>query len=72
MKKPYSMYENKICCDLRDGRVTAEELDRCSTCDYSQVISNGLSAASNEILKNRSGEDIVDADIERQFRASEG
>lgn len=32
-KKAYSMYENKICCDLRDGKVTKEELDRCSTCE---------------------------------------
>ena len=31
--KPYSMYENKICCDFRDGRVTKEYLDGCSTCD---------------------------------------
>ena len=32
-KKPYSMYENRIVRDLRDGRVTREELDRCSTCE---------------------------------------
>lgn len=32
-KKPYSMYENKICCDYRDGLVSKEELDRCSTCE---------------------------------------
>ena len=32
-KKPYSMYENEICRDYRDGKVTKEELDRCSTCD---------------------------------------
>ena len=33
MKKPYSMYENKIVRDLRDGKVTKEELDKCSTCE---------------------------------------
>ena len=33
MKKPYSMYENKIVRDYRDGKVTKEELDRCSTCE---------------------------------------
>ena len=33
VSKPYSMYENKICRDLRDGFVTNEELDKCSTCD---------------------------------------
>lgn len=31
--KPYSMYENKICKELRDGRVTKEQLDRRSTCE---------------------------------------
>lgn len=30
--KPYSMYENKVVRDYRDGKVTKEELDRCSTC----------------------------------------
>ena len=34
-KKPYSMYENKICCDFRDGKVTKEQLDKCSTCEFS-------------------------------------
>jgi len=29
----YSMYENPIVRDLRDHRVTKEELDRCSTCE---------------------------------------
>ncbi|MCI8346284.1 MAG: radical SAM protein [Clostridia bacterium] len=33
MKKPYSMYENKICCDFRNGKISKEELDACSTCD---------------------------------------
>ena len=32
-KKKYSMYENKIVRNLRDGKVTKEELDKCSTCD---------------------------------------
>lgn len=32
-KKKYSMYENKIVRDFRDGKVTKEELDRCSTCE---------------------------------------
>ncbi len=32
-QRPYSMYENKICRDLRDGRVSKEQLDRCSTCE---------------------------------------
>ena len=29
-KHPYSMYENKIVRDYRDGKVTKEELDKCS------------------------------------------
>ena len=32
-KKKYSMYEKKIVRDLRDGKITKEELDRCSTCE---------------------------------------
>ncbi len=32
-KKKYSMYENKIVRDFRDGKVTKEELDKCSTCE---------------------------------------
>ena len=42
MKKPYSMYENKIVRDLRDGKVTKEELDKCSTCDMCAVANDGL------------------------------
>ncbi len=32
-KKKYSMYENKIIRDYRDGKVTKEQLDACSTCE---------------------------------------
>ncbi len=32
-KKKYSMYENKIVRDYRDGKVSKEELDACSTCE---------------------------------------
>ncbi len=32
-KKKYSMYENKIVRDYRDGKVTKEQLDACSTCE---------------------------------------
>jgi hypothetical protein len=35
-KKKYSMFENKIVRDLRDGKVSKEELDRCSTCEECQ------------------------------------
>ncbi len=33
-KKKYSMYENKIVRDYRDGKVTKEQLDKCSTCEF--------------------------------------
>ena len=65
---PYSMYENKICRDYRDGKVTKEQLDKCSTCDFMAVINDGLSEKSKEQLKNRTGEDIVNEDIAMQMR----
>ena len=69
MKKPYSMYENKIVRDYRDGKVTKEELDKCSTCDLCAVVNDGLSEASREQLKDRTGEEIVDADIAGQLKS---
>ena len=70
-KQKYSMYENKICRDYRDGKVTKEELDRCSTCDFSQTINDGLSDVSREKLKGRTGAEIVDADIAAQTGKTE-
>ena len=66
MGMKYSMYEQDICCKYRDGKVSKEELDRCSTCDYNAVINNGLSEDSEEALKGKRGEDIVNADVESQ------
>ena len=60
------MYENKIVRDYRDGKVSKEELDQCSTCDMCATINDGLSNASKEQLKDKTGEEIVDADIARQ------
>lgn len=65
---PYSMYENKICRDYRDGIITKEQLDKCSTCDFNAVISNGLSELSQKELRFKSGESIVDEDIENQMK----
>jgi hypothetical protein len=62
------MYENKIVCDYRDGKVTKEELDKCSTCDMCATVNNGLSEESLEQLKNKTGEEIVDADIAAQMK----
>ena len=69
-KKKYSMYENKIVRDYRDGKVTKDVLDKCSTCDMCAVINDGLSEASREQLKNKTGEEIVDAEIEEQMNRS--
>ena len=68
----YSMYENPICCDYRDGKVAKEDLDRLSTCDMNAVISDGLSSTSREALKGKRGEDVVNKDIEEQgYEATE-
>ena len=50
--KKYSMYENKICCDLRDGKVTKEELDKLSTCDFNAEVQDGLSETSKSALES--------------------
>lgn len=63
----YSMYENKICRDYRDGKVTKEELDKLSTCDLNAVVNDGLSESSRKQLENKSGEEIVNEDINKQF-----
>ena len=67
-KKKYSMYENKIVRDYRDGKVRKEELDALSTCDLCAETANGLSAASQAQLKDKSGEEIVQADPDAQIR----
>ena len=66
-KKKYSMYEIPAVRYFRDGKLTKEELDACSTCDLSGAcINNGLSSASEELLKNKAGEDFVAEDMRRQ------
>lgn len=67
-KDKYSMYENKIVRDLRDGNVTKEDLDKLSTCDVNAIVHDGLSEASKEQLKNKTGEEIVNADIAKQMK----
>ncbi|MBR3738101.1 MAG: radical SAM protein [Eubacterium sp.] len=44
--KKYSMFENQICRDLKEGRVTKEELDKLSTCDLNAEVEDGLSEKS--------------------------
>ena len=65
-KSPYSMYENPICRAYRDGKVTKEALDQCSTCDLTCTASNGLSAASQAQMIHRSSDEITDADAAAQ------
>ena len=67
-KKKYSMYELPIVRQYRDGKVTKEELDKLSTCDLNATIDNGLSEASKEQLKHKTGEEIVDEDINNQLK----
>lgn len=45
-KHPYSMYENKVCREYRDGKITKEVLDRCSTCDMNTEAKDGLNVVS--------------------------
>ena len=52
-KDKYSMYENKIVREYRDGNISKEELDKCSTCDMNCIANNGLSKTSIEKLKNQ-------------------
>ena len=66
-KKKYSMYENKIVKDFKEGKVTKEELDKCSTCDLSCPVNDGLSDNSREILKEMSGEEFVNQNIKKQM-----
>ena len=65
--KKYSMYELDVVRNYRDVKVTKEELDSLSTCDMNAVINNGLSKESMKELKNKTGEEIVDADIAKQM-----
>lgn len=62
-KKKYSMYENKIVRDFRDGKVSKEQLDSLSTCDMCSPTNDGLSNSSRENLKNISGEEFVNKNM---------
>ena len=66
-KQKYSMFENQIVKDYRNGKVSKEELDKCSTCDMNCIANDGLSEKSREQLKDKTGEEIVDADIANQM-----
>ncbi len=65
--KKYSMFESRIVRDYRDGKITKDELDKCSTCDMECTINDGLSDASKEMLNSMTGEEIVERDIAHQL-----
>ncbi len=44
---PYSMYENRIVRDYRDGRVTKDMLDKCTTCDMFSQANDGLNRSES-------------------------
>lgn len=67
-KTPYSMFENRICCQYRDGKITKEQLDKWSTCDPNAVINNGLSEASQAQLRDNIGKSIVDIDFVQRMK----
>lgn len=67
-KQKYSMFENKVVRDFKEGKITKEELDKCSTCDMNCIVNNGLSKESLEQLKDKTGEEIVDIDIANQMK----
>ena len=66
-EKKYSMYENKIVKEYKEGKITKEQLDRCSTCDLSCEVKDGLSDSSREILNEMSGEEFVSRNIKKQL-----
>lgn len=45
-KKPYDMHELKIVRDFEAGKITKDELDACSTCDFCAEVNDGLTAES--------------------------
>lgn len=68
----YSMYENPVCKDYRDGKITKAQLDALSTCDMKAKANDGLSEHSKAALLHKTGEEIVNADVMRQgYEATE-
>ena len=66
------MYELDIVQKYADGEVTKELLDKMSTCDLHATVNNGLSEESQAMLMNKTGEEIVDNDLRKQFQEKEG
>lgn len=48
MSKPYSMYESRVVRDYRDGKVSREQLDRCSTCELCADAGDGSHKGQTE------------------------
>ncbi len=71
-EKKYSMYENKIVRDYRDGKVSKEELDRKSTCDCGiDYIANNLISKASIVLKSTASEEIVSREFVEQVNTIE-
>lgn len=66
-KKKYSMCELDIVKKYIEGKVTTAYLDKLSTCDVNAEVKNGLSEESAKELIEKTGEEIVAQDIERQM-----
>ena len=62
----YSMYENRICRDLKNGIITKKELDKLSTYDSNGQINDGLSEISRLMLREKSGIEIVNNELKNQ------
>ena len=71
-EKKYSMYELDIVQKYADGEIAKELLDEMSTCDLHATANNGLSEESQAMLMNKTGEEIVDNDLRKQFQEKEG
>ena len=67
MDKPYDMHELAIVGDYEDGKISKKQLDDMSTCDKYAIINNGLSEQSKRELLYKTGEEIVDDDIRKQY-----
>ena len=55
--KGYDMHELPVVRDFEEGRVTADELDDLSTCDFSATAKDGLSSRARSIAS----EDTVES-----------
>lgn len=70
-QKPYSMYENEICQKLKDGTVTKEELDACSTCAKYKNCEEKIPQPKSEAEENKDIEQETENNLEEQSNTVE-